>query len=501
MSDQLQKAQKLIEADRLDEAEVVLHEHLEREPSSAQALHGLGYIEALRQRPQLALGFLERAATLRPNDRRLQLNLGIELSKLGKNERATAHLREAIRLKPDYASAFYHLSGLRRFEADDPLIQVIEDLLTKGGLTRADQCFLHFALGKAYDDNDVSDRAIKHFHKANTVHGARYDPSAELRFLKQSIASYTPEFMNSLAGAGIGDEQMIFVVGMPRSGTSLVEQVISSHPQAHGAGELRNLQALSLSVNDRQRQPRQGLSIQPGANGAQPLGAMLSLRLDDLVDGNRPASGRPDASQVPTLAKRYLREVLARETSLGMSPKIERIVDKMPMNFQHVGLIRLLFPKARIIHCRRDPRDTCLSCYFQYFQEGHSFSFDLAHLGFYYRYYVTLMRHWRDVLGIEMLEVDYERLTSEPEPMMREIIAYCGLPWDDACLEFHKTKRPVLTASSAQVRQPLYQRSAGRWRNYKKHLGPLLKALRGEKRIGDTVQRFKVDPARLSKIE
>lgn len=486
MSDQLQKAQELIDADRLDEAEAVLHEHLEREPNSAQALHGLGYIEAQRQRPQRAVGILERAVRLRPNDRHLQLNLGIELSKLGEIERATGHLREAIRLKPDYASAIYHLSGLHRFKSGDPLIDVIEDLLAKGVLTRADQCFLHFALGKAYDDNDDSERAIGHFHKANTARGAHYDPSAEVRFLKQSIASYTPELMRFLAGAGIGDERMVFVVGMPRSGTSLVEQVIASHPQAHGAGELRNLQALSHLVNDGQRQTREGLSIQPGANGVQPLGEMLSLRLDDLVDRNRTASGRPDASRLPTLAKRYLREVLARETSLGMPPKIERIVDKMPMNFQLLGLIRLMFPKARIIHCRRDPRDTCLSCYFQYFQIGHDFSFDLAHMGFYYRYYVTLMRHWRDVLGIEMLEVDYERLVSEPEPMMREIIAFCGLPWDDACLEFHKTKRPVLTASSAQVRQPLYQRSAGRWRNYKKHLGPLMEALRGEKRIGDT---------------
>ncbi len=160
MSDQLQKAQELIEADHLDEAEAVLHEHLEREPNSAQALHGLGYIESQRQRPRRARDFMERAAKLRPNDRRLQLNLGIELSKLGEIERATAHLREAIRLKPDYASAIYHLSGLHRFKSDDPLIREINDQLIGGRLSRVDQCFLHFAIGKACDDIGDSERAL-----------------------------------------------------------------------------------------------------------------------------------------------------------------------------------------------------------------------------------------------------------------------------------------------------------------------------------------------------
>jgi tetratricopeptide (TPR) repeat protein len=358
-----------------------------------------------------------------------------------------AHLRQAILLKPDYAEAYAYFSQEVRFRPGHPMIKVIEDQLAKGGASQVNRCYLHFTAAKAYDDIGDYDRAMAHFHKGNAAKNAKYDPEAQSEKSRRITASFTPGRFAALAGTGLADERMVFVVGMPRSGTTLVEQIIASHPRAHGAGELYFMESAIAS-----------LVVQIASEAAK-----------------SPEGGEKTSLQVP--ATRYLQDVMAHTANQDMPANTERIVDKMPANYHHLGWIRLMFPKAKIIHCRRDPRDTCLSCYFQNFKIRNDFAFDLPNLGFHYRHYQALMRHWRDILGIEMLEVDYERLVAEPEPAMREIIAYCGLPWDDACLEFHKTKRPVLTASFWQVRQPLYQGSTGRWRHYEQHLGPMLEAL------------------------
>jgi len=474
----LRRAEILINADRLDEAEAILRPIAKGRGTSVGVLHSLGVIELRRNRYQKAQALFNRALRIRPKDAHLHLDLALALGPLGYHKRALAHFRQAVRLKPDLAIGYFYLTHEVRVEADDPLIRSIEGLLTKGTLSQADQCFLNFAAGKAYDDTGDHDRAMAHFHKSNAAKGARYDPEATKRFLEQTTAFHTLDFMASLTGAGLEDERMVFVVGMPRSGTSLVEQIIASHPRAHGAGELANLQVLGDQVKKAAERPTDEAMIRLEAGRAQPLGTMLRLLDDKPSDPESATTGGLDAARVRSLAERYLQEVRAREIGLGMDPDAMRIVDKNPANFRYMGLIALMFPRARIIHCRRDPRDTGLSCYFQNFHNRHHhYAFDLAHLGSYYRHYLALMRHWRDILGIEMLEVDYERLVAEPEPAMREIIAYCGLPWDAACLEFDKTKRPVLTASAWQVRQPLYQGSAGRWRHYEKHLGPLLEAL------------------------
>ena len=223
MSDTLRQAYDLIKTNHLGEAEAILRDYLTGAPDSAEALHGLGLVELHRERLEQARTLMERAVGLRPDNSIIHHNLAVALSQLGDHKAAVAHLRETIGLKRDYASAYFHLSGLHRFKAGDPLIESIEGLLAEDSCSQADLCFLHFAAGKAYDDIGDYDRAMAHFHKANAAKRARYNPAAATRFLGQSTAFYTPDRMVSLAGGGIEDERMVFVVGMPRSGTSLVE--------------------------------------------------------------------------------------------------------------------------------------------------------------------------------------------------------------------------------------------------------------------------------------
>ncbi len=230
---------------------------------------------------------------------------------------------------------------------------------------------------------------------------------------------------------------------MMRSGTTLAEQILASHPQIHGAGELDTLGRLA---------------------GSLPRRLATQIPYPECV-------AHLDAATARAVAADYL-EVLKQHGGAA-----ERVVDKMPLNFLGLGLIATLLPRARIVHCRRDPMDTCLSCFFRDFTTSFTFKYDLRDLGLYYREYERLMAHWRRVLPLPIFELQYEELTAAPEAVSRRLVAFCGLDWDERCLRFHETERPVRTASTAQVRQPMYQSAVGRWRRYEKHLGPLMAAL------------------------
>ena len=237
----------------------------------------------------------------------------------------------------------------------------------------------------------------------------------------------------------------MFVVGMPRSGTTLVEQILSSHPSIHGAGELPDLRRIMFAM--------------PKAAQTATSFPYCMASLDGTV-------GRDTAGQ-------YLDKLIS------FAPDALRITDKMPWNVFVLGMIALFYPKARVIHCRRDPMDTCVSCYTQCFAANQPFSWDLADLGDYYRQYDRLTEHWRRVLPVQVFEVQYERLVEAPQEVVRELIDFSGLPWDDACLEFHRSKRPTRT-NPTQVRQPIYKTSIDRWRCYESHLEPLRRALAGD---------------------
>lgn len=300
---------------------------------------------------------------------------------------------------------------------------------------------VHFMLGELYDALDDTEHAFAHYRLGNGLHPVRFDPERQRATTDALIAAFDASFMTRAPRASRQDTRPVFIVGMPRSGTSLVEAILASHPQVHGAGEL-------------------------------PLLGELVAALPTLLAGLYPRCLEAlTAGHCDALAARYLEAINTR------APGADRFTDKMPHNFMHLGVIDLLFPRARVIHCTRDPLDTCLSCYFQDFGGVHAYAYDLAHLGRFYREYQRLMAHWRSVLRVPVYELSYERLATDPERVIRELAEFCGLPWDERCLRHTEAGRVTVTASYRQVRRPINRDGIGRWRRYERFLHPLKAAL------------------------
>jgi len=341
---------------------------------------------------------------------------------------------------PQSASVWFNRADLHKFTPGDAAIPVMQALLAEGGGRPGhDTLLLHFALGKAFMDIGDSDRAFAHLHAGNRMkrETIQYDPATTTAWLARVAAVFSPALLARLGGQGAPGEMPVFVLGMPRSGTTLVEQILASHPAISGAGELAHIQNIA--------------------------GGMA---------GFPEAAGQLNAGELRGLGQTYLDQVA------GLAHGRRYLVDKMPVNFVYAGLIRLILPEARLIHCRRDPVDTCLSCYTKLFSAEQPFSYDLGELGRFYGDYRRLMAHWRDCLpATHFLEVDYEALIADVEGETRRMLAFLGLEWDERCRNFHQTSRTVRTASLNQVRRPVYASSAGRWRGHARHLGPLLEAL------------------------
>jgi Sulfotransferase family len=319
--------------------------------------------------------------------------------------------------------------------ADDALLKAAE-ASTAARLAPYDEAMVRYAVGKYYDDVGEYAKAFRSFRCANELHRTAADPydrDAHRQRVNDMIRIYTPEVLSRPQAGASDSARPVFVVGMPRSGTSLVEQIIASHPMAKGAGELAFW--------------TEAVRKKGGALRQQPPGETLCRKL----------SGA------------YLRE-LSRHSADAL-----RVVDKTPFNSDNLGVIHTVFPNARMIYLRRDPIDSCLSCYFQPFPAALDFTMDLADLAHYYREHRRLIDHWRSALPAgTLLEVPYTGLVEDPEEWSRRIMGFIGLEWDPRCLDFHKTDRTVMTASYWQVRQEIYRRAAGRWRSYEKFIGPLL---------------------------
>jgi tetratricopeptide (TPR) repeat protein len=372
------------------------------------------------------------------------------LQTLGRLAESRRAFERAIAFAPGNAAYYHGLGAVKRYVRDDPHLLAMQALARDlDALRPDDRIALHFALGKAYADIGEHEQAFCHYSAGNERHRLRvsYDEALTLAGFDRLKDVFTADLIRSRQGWGEPSETPIFIVGMPRSGTTLVEQILASHPQIFGAGELREMGALAAAI----RRP-------DGAGGFPELVPAMSDQ------------------QLRMLGKHYLAGVTR------LSPSAARITDKMPGNFYFAGLIRLMLPQARIIHIRRDPLDTCVSLFTHLFAGELTWTDDLGEIGRYYRAYASLMEHWRAVLPEgAMLEVQYENLVADLEPQARHLIAYCGLDWDERCLRFHATERPVWTASLAQVRQPIYRDAIGRSRPYLPMLGALLEGL-GEAR-------------------
>ena len=420
---------------RFDTAVAAFAAALALQPNLAEAHCGLGEALGALDRHEEAVIAFERAIALAPDVAVIRYNYGSALTFVGRLDEARSAYEAAIARAPGVPSYRYAALALKDVTADDADLKALEAMA--GMATRYpawEQAELHVAIAQAYDGLGRYREAFQHLTAGNVIKRGlvHYDEAGELERLRRTAGVFTPEFLHSQYGEGNGDPRPVFVVGMPRSGTSLVEQILASHPAVFGAGE--------------------------------------QLILSELAGSDFPASA-VDGRAIGTA---YIARLQA------VAPQAARIVDKMPGNFIYAGLISSILPKARIIHVIRDPLDTCLSCYGKLFSGSVNSAYDLGELGRYYRGYEALMAHWHRVLPQTVLvDVAYEDLVGDLETQARRLVAHCGLEWDARCLDFHKTARVVRTASAIQVRRPLYRSAVGRARFYLPWLRPLTDALAG----------------------
>jgi tetratricopeptide (TPR) repeat protein len=417
------------------ESEMPLRRAVKLNPKRDDAQASLGLTLVMLGRLSDARECFEKALKITPRHAAATLGLGKVASLEGRFEEAEALYRGALAVDANLPSAWASLGELRRMGAADAAWLKNAEKIAESGIASLDEANLRFAIGKYCDDTGDFERAFRSYQRANELQkvvAERYDTEARVRFVDDTIHAYTREAITAHEPGRSESVKPVFVVGMMRSGTSLVEQIIAAHPAVHGAGEL-----------------------QFWSDAARKHEALVRNRL-------------PGEALRKKLAQGYL-SVLD-----GLSSSAQRVVDKSTYNSDHLGLIHSVLPNARMIYVQRDPIDTCLSCYFTQLSAAHNFTWDLADLAHYYREHRRLVEHWRSVLPAgTLLDVPYAELVDDQERWTRKILDFLGLEWDERCLEFHTAERPVMTASFWQVRQKMYNRSVGRWRRYEKYIGPL----------------------------
>jgi tetratricopeptide (TPR) repeat protein len=447
-------------------------------PNLPDIHNNLGHALAALGRPMAAIEAFARAIALRPDYPEALCNWGLALADLDRLDEAEARYRQAIAANPRFSGAYNNLgllfkatgrlalaeqafrqaialspkdfsiydnlATIRPFIAGDPDLAALESAAAgPSGLAIANETHLHFALAKAHDGLGRSDSAFAHLLQANRLKRQHvvYDEAATLGQMNRLREMIGRDFIRAHGGCGAPSSTPVFIVGMNRSGTTLIEQILASHPQVFGAGELPLFDQAAGAIRHRL----------PGAPAFPDM--MLDMSADDFRG----------------LGEFYLERITQRSATAA------RITDKMTANFLFVGLIHLALPNATIIHAVRDPADTCLSCFSTHFTNANEHSYDLAELGRYYRHYWELTAHWHEVLPPgRILDVHYEELVADFENVARRVVSHCGLDWDARCLDFHRTERPIRTASATQVRKPIYKNSVARWRKYEAFLGPLL---------------------------
>jgi tetratricopeptide (TPR) repeat protein len=507
----LEHALQLHQSGNLKQAEFLYGKILQQHPGQPDALNLLGTMATQVGQPEVAIDLIRQAVAqlpleadfhgnlaaayqaaglvpeavrhyreairLNPGALNQYLFLSDALQEQGALEESLAHSLHALRLNPDSALAYCTLGELAShgcYTLTDADIQHMQDLLDAGSQTAQDASLLHFTLAAHWERTGSYELAFSCYSQANALKRQVYrqvnqafDTGKHRNLIDSLIAVFTPSFVERVRTFGIDSEVPVFVVGLVRSGTSLVEQILASHPLVHGAGERKEIDNLATSLG--------------AANGRVVSGAWL-----------RDATYRPsltslDSSGAPSLlypaCVQHLDPGTARSLAYGYLQRLaryagaaSRVVDKMPHNYLHLGLIAMLFPRARIIHCRRDPLDVCASAYFQNFKwMPHAAS--LEDIAFHHAQYERLMDHWRRVLPVPIHEVVYEELVADPTAVSRALVAACGLEWDERCLSYYRTDRVVQTASKLQVRRQIYQGSVGRSRAFQAHLEPLRLAL------------------------
>ncbi len=439
---------------RFDEAITHARNALRLSPQFANGHITMGNILKLQGKNEQAVEAYKQALDLDPYQTVAHQSLGSVLTDLGKFDMAIVHLEEALRLDPNFFTAYQNLVALAsqdKYQLSAEQHDRIKALLGSKNLSPAHASQLHFIMGSILNKQQDYDAAMLAFQQANALQmgllsaaGNAFDTNQFGKEIDETIRVFQSALFESGDRGGLDSDVPVFVVGMPRSGTTLVEQIIASHPQAAGVGELPDIALLA-----------EELSTLGGGKTAYPKCILHA-----------------DPGHIAALAQRYLKRLEE------LAPGASRIVDKLPGNFLYLGFIAIVFPNARIIHCQRNAMDVCLSCYLSDFG-ALRWAWRLEDIGFYHYQYERLMNHWHEILPLQTYDVDYEQLVADPEGVSRNLIAFCGLDWNDQCLEFHKSDRSVQTLSRVQVRQPIYNTSIGRWKHYEKYLQPLVEALKG----------------------
>lgn len=434
----------------LDKADACYHIVLQTAPKDAEAIMGLAFV-AIDQGHVGKAQFLAAEACEALPSARILTKAGTIEREAGNLEAARLLFEKAVRQDPLHVEAFYGLGSVQKFTAESETFGLLKQLSAKSEkLPPPARIRLAFTLGKAHLDVGETDAAFAHYAEANRLKRATYKIFTIEKFEKYAdsvIRLFTPELVERLKGAGNPSPRPVFIVGMPRSGSTLTDQIISSHPQANSLGEVNFLQ--------------------------RSLPAYTNTEVPDFFPAGTP---NITAEFVAALSAAALQDIAQKYLSLTepFAKGAERLVDKLLFNYLWVGVIRLALPNAKIIHCTRDPLDMGLSIWQLSFQNNIPWAYDQAEIGRYYKSYRRVMAHWEKLFPGAILEMNYETLVENQERETRRMLDYCGLPFDESCLSFHQNKNKVATASAAQVRQPLYRDSLKKWQKYEKHLQQLI---------------------------
>ena len=431
----------------LDQAASYLLKAVELRPREPTYHSVLGEIRTFQGRFNEAVTRYDRALRLRPDDPQAIAGKADAFEKSGQRDKARAVLRPFVEEGRETAQMMIMQARLDLHDGnDEAVVELVGRHLARPQVQGYIRWHLCFLIGQALERLRRYDESFAAYEAGNAAVPATFDAEEWKRRLGEIIDSFSLERFERVPRATHGSQLSVFIVGMPRSGSTLVETIIDAHPDAHGVGESPAMQEI---VND--------IALTIGSN----------LPFPDCIEDL-------DLNDVDMIARAYLDRVSPPDV------EAKRLVDKYLANYRYLGLIAVLFPEARIIHCRRHPLDTCFSCYMHpFFPTIHPYATDLRALGAVYVTYERIMAHWRDVLRIPMLEVQYEELVSDPERVTREMIDYCGLDWDDRCLRYYEKGRTVTTASYNQVSRPIYTSSVRRYQGFEKHLAPLVEALAG----------------------
>ena len=434
-----------VKKDRYDEALAAVQRAIDIDPAFAHSYVVMGNILTRAQRHEESLLAYQQALDVSPLNIGALNGMGHVLKTIGRQDEAIAAFRKCLQVNPAYGETYWSLANLKTFEFDPEEVQIMEEMIERESLADESKVNMLVSLGKHYENEKDYDRAFENYQRGNDLRREHeiYDPVHTQVVHDRIIEVFNAEFLAERADFGDPSPDPILIVGLPRSGSTLIEQILASHSLVEGTMELPDLGRTIADLNAKTR----GRTEYPEA--------VLPL----------------DRDQVAKLGRDYLDSTNRYRTDKPY------FIDKMPNNFQAIGFLHLILPNARVIDARRHPLDSCLGSYKQLFFKGQSFTYEQFELGHYYLEYRRIMDHWNDVLPGKVLDIHYEQMVTDQENQTRRLLEYCGLPWEDQCLRFYETERAINTASSEQVRQPIYTGALNFWRNYESHLGEMIETM------------------------